>query len=110
MKKIRNNFSKEERKLQFQYYDFIKSDWWYKQKIDWYSRHKKRCAKCRSMNNIHLHHKVYPKDNKFLNLRDNAFVALCSSCHFIYHKNYGVSQYMQTTSNRFIRGRSREIL
>ena len=55
MKKIRNCFTKEERRMKFNYRDFIEGEWWKKQKLDWYSRHKKRCAVCKSENNIHLH-------------------------------------------------------
>lgn len=102
-KKIKNKFCYEERRLKFSYPEFIKSEWWTKQKQDWYSRHKKRCAKCKCEVGIHLHHKRYPKDRRFLRLDDNAFVALCANCHFIYHKMYGVQQYMQTTSNKFVK-------
>ncbi len=103
MKRIRNNFTKAERRLKFDYHNFIKSEWWMKQKLDWYARHKKRCAKCKVGVKINLHHKVYPKNKRYLSLRDNAFVALCSKCHFIYHRCFGVSGYMQTTSNKFIK-------
>ena len=101
--KIRNNFTKIERRQRFKYREFIESEWWVKQKLDWYSRHKKRCARCRVEVDIHLHHKRYPKDERYLNLTDNAFVALCKGCHYKYHKEYGVKGYMQTTSNRFIK-------
>jgi len=103
MSKIRNKFTKEERRLKFNYYSFIKSKWWTKQKKDWYSRHKKRCAICKKEKNIHLHHKVYPKNKRFLGLYDNAFIALCGKCHFAYHKEYGVQQNMQTTTNKYRR-------
>lgn len=101
--KIRNNFSRLERRMVFDYHDFIKSVWWNKQKLDWYSRHKKRCARCKSIVYIHLHHKKYPKKGRYLGLLDNAFVALCDSCHFKYHKQFGIFNNMQTTSNRFIK-------
>lgn len=103
MKGIRNCFTKKERRLTFGYRVFTKSEWWIKQKEDWYSRHKKQCAKCRSIDYIHLHHKVYPKNGRYLGLSDNSFVALCKKCHHSYHKKYGVKQYMQTTSKRFIK-------
>lgn len=101
--KLRNKFSREERRMIFDYYNFIKSEWWTKQKLDWYSRHKKVCAKCKSSTCVNLHHKHYPKNRRFLGIPDNSFVALCSKCHFIYHKQFGVKQYMHTTSNRFIK-------
>ena len=101
--KIRNKFTKEERRMKFKYKDFIESEWWKKQKEDWYSRHKKRCARCKSENNIHLHHKYYPKNDRYLSLIDNAFVALCKECHFSYHKKHGVQRNMQRFSNRFIK-------
>ncbi len=91
------------KRRKFNYHDFIKSQFWYLQKQDWYSRHKRKCARCRTIKGIHLHHKKYPKNGRFLLLNDNAFVALCSKCHFKYHKKYGVFNYMQTTSNRFIK-------
>lgn len=103
MKRIRNKFTKEERRMVFSYHEFIKSEWWFKQKADWYSRHKKRCAICKAEENIHLHHKVYPKNGRYLGLSDNSFIALCGKCHFSYHKKHGVKQYMQTTTNRFLR-------
>ena len=102
MKKIRNTFNREERRLKFSYYSFIKSDWWIKQKLDWYSRHSKRCARCKLTKFIDLHHKVYPKNGRYLSLSDNSFVALCRGCHNEYHKKHGVKQYMQRTSNHFI--------
>lgn len=101
--KIRNNFTREERRMKFSYRDFIKSKFWILQKEDWYSRHKKQCARCRSESNIHLHHKQYPKNGRYLSLMDNAFVALCGDCHRKYHGEYGVDQKMQRESNRFIK-------
>lgn len=113
--KIRNKFTKEERRMIFVYREFIESDWWEKQKTDWYSRHKKRCARCKSEKVVQLHHKRYPKNGRYLSLTDNSFVALCVSCHHSYHKEFGVKQYMQTTSNRFIKelgkaGKSQECI
>ena len=105
MKRIRNKFTKTERRLKFNYFDFIKSDFWIKQKQDWYSRHKKRCATCGETFGVHLHHKVYPKNKRFLSLKDNDFVCLCKNCHFEYHDLNGVKQYMQTTTNRFIKNK-----
>ena len=89
--------------MKFSYFDFIKSEWWTRQKVDWYSRHKKRCARCRTEDKIHLHHKRYPKNGRYLNMTDNTFVALCEGCHLKYHREYGVKQYMQTTSNKYIK-------
>jgi len=103
MKSNRNCFSKEERRIKFQYKDFIKGVWWKIQKEDWYSRHRKQCARCRSLNGIHLHHKKYPKNGRYLGLHDNDFVALCSSCHKLFHFREKTKKNMQTKSNRFIR-------
>ncbi len=94
---------KAHRRDKFSYRDFIKSDFWRIQKEVWYSQHKKRCARCKTTKYINLHHKRYPKNNRYLGLSDNDFTALCRGCHFKYHKQYGVQQYMQTTTNRFIR-------
>ena len=96
--------------MKFNYYDFIKSEWWEKQKLDWYSRHKKKCAKCEGDKVIQLHHKQYPKNGRYLSLRDNAFVALCKNCHKKYHSKNGVSGYMQTATNRFIRGKRGQVI
>mgnify|MGYP003423342203 CR=1 FL=1 len=101
--KIRNKFSKEERRMIFSYREFIESEWWTKQKLDWYSRHKKICARCKSDKKIHLHHKRYPDKGMYLRLYDNAFVALCDKCHYGYHRKNGVQRNMQTKSNRFIK-------
>lgn len=103
MKKIRNKFTKIERRMVFDYHVFIVSDWWKKQKEDWYSRHKKTCARCKKGKNIHLHHKIYPISGRYLGLSDNSFVALCGGCHKLYHDKFGVQRKMQTTSNRFIK-------
>lgn len=104
MKKIRNKFTKEERKMRFFYKDFIISEWWTKQKLDWYSRHKKICAKCKNDKYINLHHKHYPRNGKYLSMVDNTFVALCKSCHFKYHKLFGVEKYMQKKTNKWLKG------
>lgn len=74
-----------------------------KQKEDWYSRHKKRCARCKISSSIHLHHKHYPKNGRFLGMPDNSFVALCAKCHHAYHQEFGVQQYMHTTSNKHLK-------
>jgi len=92
--------------MRFSYREFIEGEWWEKQKQDWYSRHKKRCAKCKSEKQIQLHHKNYPRNGKYLSMRDNSFVALCKICHFKYHKINGVQGYMHTKTNRFIKNQN----
>jgi len=110
MKKIRNNFTKNERRMKFNYREFIDSEWWTKQKEDWYSRHNKKCAVCKNEQNINLHHKKYPKNGRYLGLSDNAFVALCRGCHRSYHLKFGVKHYMQTTSNKFVRSKRERLI
>ena len=103
--KIRNNFTKKERRMKFEYHEFIKSHLWEMQKIDWYSRHKKRCAMCKSERYINLHHKIYPKNKRFLSLQDRAFIALCRTCHFEYHKKHGVKRNMCRSTNSFFKSK-----
>lgn len=103
---LRNCFTKQERRTKFSYRDFIKSSLWSIQKEDWYSRHRKICARCKGIKLISLHHKRYQKNGRYLGLSDNSFVALCKSCHFIYHKIYGVKENMQKTSNFFVKSGS----
>jgi hypothetical protein len=91
------------RRRKFKYQEFIKSELWTAQKAVWYSRHKKRCARCRSTRNVHLHHKKYPKSGRYLSLADNDFVAFCGRCHAGYHAAHDVQKNMQTKSNRFIK-------
>lgn len=89
------------KRQKFSYHEFIKSKFWEAQKLVWYSRHKKVCARCRGTDHINLHHKVYPKAGRYLSLSDNAFVALCRPCHRVYHLRYGVRQNMQATTIHF---------
>lgn len=96
-------FTKEEFNTVFTYHEFITSEYWERQKLLYYDRHNRVCRRCRSKKNIHLHHKVYPKDGRFLRLPDNAFVALCGVCHRDYHDKFGVRQNMQHTSKVFAR-------
>lgn len=96
---------KSNRRIKFTYREFIESKFWQIQKEVWYSKHKKKCARCKADKYINLHHKKYPKVGRFLTLKDNDFVALCRSCHFLYHKRHGVQQNMQTHSNRFVKKR-----
>jgi hypothetical protein len=90
------------KKAKFSYRYFIKSEYWRAYKAVWYSRHKKRCARCKR-SGVNLHHKVYPKDGKYLALKDNAFTCLCRKCHYLYHRKFGVQPRMQTTTNRFVK-------
>jgi len=96
---------KANKRTQFTYREFIESDFWRLQKEIWYSKHKKRCARCKTEDTINLHHKKYPKAGRYLSLVDNDFVALCRSCHFKYHKINGVQKNMQTKSNKFVRSK-----
>jgi len=52
----------DNRRAKFEYREFIESRYWEAQKLVWYSRHKKICARCKSDKNINLHPKRYPKN------------------------------------------------
>ena len=93
----------DNRRAKFEYREFIKSRYWEAQKLVWYSRHKKICARCKSGKNINLHHKRYPKNGRYLSLTDNDFAALCRRCHYGYHALNGVQQHMQRASINFIK-------
>lgn len=101
---INKMFSRIERHKKFSSYkEFIKSIWWIKQKEFWYSKHKKRCARCRDTKYINLHHMRYPKGNRFLMMEDGDFVALCRKCHKKYHSIHGVQGSMKRTTARFVK-------
>lgn len=94
---------KANRRVKFTYHEFIASDFWRLQKEVWYSKHKKRCARCKTEKYINLHHKKYPKAGRYLSLSSNDFVALCRNCHHKYHLRHGVQKNMQTKSNAYVR-------
>ena len=87
----------------FNYYEFIVSEYWEAQKLLWFYRNRGRCAGCRSTDNLQLHHKLYPRDKRFLLLKDYDLVPLCKSCHYKYHQIYGVRRNMQTKTDKFIK-------
>jgi 5-methylcytosine-specific restriction endonuclease McrA len=93
----------ENRRAKFEYREFIESRYWEAQKLVWYSRHKKICARCKSDKNINLHHKRYPKNGRYLSMSDNDFAALCRRCHHRYHWLNGVQQHMHRPSVDFIK-------
>lgn len=97
------NLIKIHRRKKFQYKEFIGSEFWEAQKKVWYYKHGKKCAVCRKEKNVHLHHKIYPKNYRYLMLKDNAFMALCCNCHKTFHTENGVRQNMQRSSIRWFK-------
>jgi hypothetical protein len=89
------------------YFTFIKSEEWQMIRVAWFKKYGKKCLKCNSYKNIHLHHIVYPKLNEFnvgtyRKVQDKHFVGLCASCHKKYHEIYGVHQDMISTTIEYV--------
>lgn len=65
------------------YEEYINSKEWLIRKDNYFQSHPKRCKKCRTKDQIHLHHKSY---KNLGSEPDNDLVPLCNSCHQKLHK------------------------
>lgn len=60
------------------YHHYINSEDWAERKNRYYSKYKKECACCKSVENVHLHHRTYKRlGNEF----DMDLVPLCEEHH-----------------------------
>lgn len=64
---------------------YLRSSKWRARKLDYYSRHEKKCAACSSTTDIHLHHLHYNTLGREL---DCDLEPLCVVCHDSYHGIY----------------------
>jgi len=65
------------------YRSYISSSAWTKRKTLYYKTHPKKCARCGSGDDIHLHHHTYDRLGAEL---DADLVAVCEPCHKLIHK------------------------
>jgi len=97
--KIKNKKPRE-REIIRSYRTYIVSKLWTKRKNRYFKKHGKICSCCNSKSYIQLHHKVYSGEYGYE--PDSHLVALCSSCHHLFHESYGVKSDMKEDTNSFI--------
>lgn len=98
--KIKKRTEKIRISIPKKYKDYIKSKWWKKRKIKYYQKFGKKCAVCKSIYHIQLHHLIY---GNYGFEKDEHLIALCSIHHEEYHKQYGVKENMFDDTNEFIK-------
>lgn len=62
---------------------YLKSHYWRKRKIEFFSRNPRTCVVCSTSSNIHLHHATY---KNLYNEPDEDLVSLCGVHHGELHK------------------------
>lgn len=82
------------------YKSYINSKLWTKRKNRFFRRYGKQCSCCNSTRYIQLHHKVYT--GIYGNEPDNHLIAMCSSCHKLFHDTYGVKSNMKDDTSEFV--------
>lgn len=106
--KSEQKFYRKRRKMQkrrFEKYSkYLDSKEWLKRKKDYYSKHPKECAICRTKQDIDLHHMSY---RNLGNERDSDLVPLCHPHHEEYHNtNQNISK---ETTFKFIHQKQNEL-
>lgn len=67
------------------YEEYLASEEWAKIRGMALDRAKHRCQVCNSDIKLHVHHRVY--DAAWGNESTNDLIALCQSCHMLFHRN-----------------------
>lgn len=79
------------------YKDYLKSQHWNKTKKRFVNKPShKYCYVCLSEDNLHVHHKSYKNkngDSILGNEYGGQLVRLCSDCHNLWHKYYGLDDF-----------------
>ena len=70
------------------YFPYMRSPDWRRLVADYYRRHPRRCAACRSSFDVDLHHKTYARLEAE---RDDDLAPLCSTCHSMVHSIHQIS-------------------
>lgn len=66
------------------YNEYLQSEEWAQLKIDLFNHRGKKCEKCSSEEEIHVHHLHY---RNIFNEEPEDLVILCKKCHFAEHKD-----------------------
>lgn len=99
--KGKNSRARRKKKNQVpqRYKDYIKSKYWRRRKEDYYRRYGKKCAVCKIIKGVQLHHKVYRNYGKEY---DDDLIALCNKHHGDFHNRHGVSGNMRADTDAFV--------
>jgi 5-methylcytosine-specific restriction endonuclease McrA len=65
------------------YHDYLLSPEWAQIKIDLFEHRGKKCERCPSKYNLHVHHLHY---NNIFNEEPEDLIILCNKCHSLEHK------------------------
>lgn len=71
------------------YEEQLKDQRWYYVRDRVLERDKWECQSCRSIHNLHVHHKRYEKGRMAWEYNDDDLVTLCGKCHEKVHKSWG---------------------
>lgn len=87
------------------YEDLLQKDEWKKRRDEILARDGHRCVKCKSANNLQVHHRyyaMYPNNEmaKPWDYPDDALVTLCKNCHAKEHMNHKIKTYRRGWTNR----------
>jgi len=83
------------------YRQYMRSAYWKKRKLNYWSKFRKSCAICGVKKGVTLHHKRY--DVKYGDEPDNCLVALCPFHHHGFHTSYELKQNMVNDTNRYVK-------
>lgn len=83
--------SQTESPIFMQYNQYLQTAHWKSKRLE-KLEDKSVCQICKSTSNINIHHKRYTYDGKSIlfNERKEDLVTLCSSCHRLLHKYFGI--------------------
>jgi len=100
-KKKRKNRRRGQKKSRVpqRYKVYIRGRYWTERKHRYFSAHAKRCAVCRTTQNVALHHLVY---GNYGAERDEDLIPLCGRHHSIFHALHGVARNMKETTAEYV--------
>lgn len=98
-KRKKSRARRKKNKIPQSYKKYIKSKYWRRRRKDYYRKHGKKCAVCKTSKYVQLHHKVY---GNYGREPDDDLVALCNKHHEDFHNRYGVSKNMKEETDAFI--------
>ena len=78
------------------YSEYLQSETWTKIKKEILYRDSGKCRVCNSINNLHIHHRQYPKVYGEELLTD--LITLCKYCHDLFHGLSGITKIKSSES------------
>jgi len=78
------------------YQEYLQSKHWKNKKKEYYNKNKRKCTKCGSEKDLHLHHKTYQRVGNEL-LKD--LTCLCANCHSEEHKRLNANKKSKVKKN-----------